>query len=73
MKRWRKLYNEDFVVKILHQDYLGGEITNDRGILCIWERGELHTEFWCVTRRISVGKSRRRWEDNSKMDPQETR
>jgi hypothetical protein len=72
MKNWRKLYSEGFVVNILHQDYSDGKITNDRGILRVWERGALHTEFWCVT-RISVGKPRRRWEDNTKMNPQETR
>jgi len=61
------------MVNMLHQDYSGGEITHDRGILCVWQRGELHAEFWCVTIRISVRKPRGRWEDNIKMDPQETR
>jgi len=73
MKNWRKLHSEDFMVNILHQDYSGGEITNDRGILRVWDRGELHAEFWCVTTRISVGKPRRRWEDNTKMYPNKTR
>ena len=61
------------MVNTLHQDYSGDEVANDRGVLHVWERGEVHTEFWFVTRRISVGKPRRRWEDNINMDLQETR
>jgi len=53
MKNWRNFY-EGFVVNILHQSYSGGEITNNRGILRIWERGEVYTEFWCVTRRYRL-------------------
>jgi hypothetical protein len=33
----------------------------------------VHTEFWRVTRGISVGKPRRMWEENTKMSPQEKR
>jgi hypothetical protein len=39
MRNWRKLYIEGFVVNIRHQDYSGGKITNDRGILRVCERG----------------------------------
>jgi len=39
----------------------------------VWVRGEVHTGFWRVKPegKKPLGKPRRRWEDNIKMDLQE--
>jgi len=34
----------------------------------VWRTGEVHTGFWWEDERTPLGRPRRRWEDNIKID-----
>ena len=55
--------------------YWSPEGWDGRGMWHVWERGEVDTGFWWgkPEGKGSLGKPRRRWEDNIKMDLQEVR
>jgi hypothetical protein len=54
----------------LYCKYSSGD--QKRDIWHRWGRGEVYTGFWWgnLRRKIPVGRLRRRWEDNIKMNPQ---
>ena len=71
---WRKLHNEELkclysspnIIRVINQEWAG------LGTLHVWDRGEVHTDFWWGNlRKREHSENPGLGEDNIKMDLQE--
>jgi len=72
---WKRLHNEELhdlysspnIIRVIQSQRMGLATH----VACMWDR-EAHTGFWWRNEGTRpLGRPRRRWEDNIKMDPQE--